>query len=258
MAPPRRGCNPNRFPVRILLESGGCRLNLQPARGAGQRSQIRTFQRHSLATPQFVLDSISPLNRGEMAEWLKAHAWKACIPQGIQGSNPCLSANFLLSPQKINSLGAKYHRIIRYIRPENSGGNAPFGIFRSYGARFGYHGYHLGESPKARSDSSAAVADRLWREHERCPPQFPALPYLVWVNNPKLSLFHLGLHTSTHSAALSWRRRWHRARPAPSDRLGNEAWHRPRWPGTFPSPSASPPCGRSRPAFCVARCLPPR
>ncbi len=32
------------------------------------------------------------LHRGEMAEWLKAHAWKACIPQGIQGSNPCLSA----------------------------------------------------------------------------------------------------------------------------------------------------------------------
>src|ERR1700689_4114305 len=28
-----------------------------------------------------------------MAEWLKAHAWKACIPQGIQGSNPCLSAS---------------------------------------------------------------------------------------------------------------------------------------------------------------------
>jgi hypothetical protein len=29
---------------------------------------------------------------GEMAEWLKAHAWKACVPQGTQGSNPCLSA----------------------------------------------------------------------------------------------------------------------------------------------------------------------
>ena len=41
---------------------------------------------------QIVLDSISPLKCGEMAEWLKAHAWKACIPQGIQGSNPCLSA----------------------------------------------------------------------------------------------------------------------------------------------------------------------
>jgi hypothetical protein len=32
-----------------------------------------------------------------MAEWLKAHAWKACIPQGIQGSNPCLSAISFLS-----------------------------------------------------------------------------------------------------------------------------------------------------------------
>ena len=39
-----------------------------------------------------VLDSRSPAVCGEMAEWLKAHAWKACIPQGIQGSNPCLSA----------------------------------------------------------------------------------------------------------------------------------------------------------------------
>ena len=28
-----------------------------------------------------------------MAEWLKAHAWKACILQkGIEGSNPSLSA----------------------------------------------------------------------------------------------------------------------------------------------------------------------
>src|ERR1039457_3198478 len=32
---------------------------------------------------------------GEMAEWLKAHAWKACILQkGIEGSNPSLSASF--------------------------------------------------------------------------------------------------------------------------------------------------------------------
>ena len=39
-----------------------------------------------------VIDSIWLSDCGEMAEWLKAHAWKACIPQGIQGSNPCLSA----------------------------------------------------------------------------------------------------------------------------------------------------------------------
>ena len=30
-----------------------------------------------------------------MLEWLKRHAWKACIPQkGISGSNPDLSAHF--------------------------------------------------------------------------------------------------------------------------------------------------------------------
>jgi hypothetical protein len=30
-----------------------------------------------------------------MAEWLKAHAWKACMLQkGIEGSNPSLSAIF--------------------------------------------------------------------------------------------------------------------------------------------------------------------
>ena len=32
-------------------------------------------------------------NAGEMAEWLKAHAWKACIGlYPIRGSNPRLSA----------------------------------------------------------------------------------------------------------------------------------------------------------------------
>jgi hypothetical protein len=33
-----------------------------------------------------------PVSPGEMAEWLKAHAWKACVPQGTVGSNPTLSA----------------------------------------------------------------------------------------------------------------------------------------------------------------------
>jgi hypothetical protein len=27
-----------------------------------------------------------------VAEWLKAHAWKVCIPKGIEGSNPSLTA----------------------------------------------------------------------------------------------------------------------------------------------------------------------
>ena len=30
---------------------------------------------------------------GEVAEWLKAHAWKVCIRKRIEGSNPSLSAN---------------------------------------------------------------------------------------------------------------------------------------------------------------------
>ena len=34
---------------------------------------------------------------GEMLEWLKRHAWKACIPlKGIGGSNPPLSAETFL------------------------------------------------------------------------------------------------------------------------------------------------------------------
>ena len=33
----------------------------------------------------------------EVAEWSKAHAWKVCISQkGIKGSNPFLSANFII------------------------------------------------------------------------------------------------------------------------------------------------------------------
>ena len=41
---------------------------------------------------------------GEMLEWLKRHAWKACIPlKGIGGSNPPLSADKLINgKQQIN------------------------------------------------------------------------------------------------------------------------------------------------------------
>ena len=31
-------------------------------------------------------------NIGGVAEWLKAHAWKACLPKGNAGSNPAPSA----------------------------------------------------------------------------------------------------------------------------------------------------------------------
>ena len=39
---------------------------------------------------------------GEMLEWLKRHAWKACIPlKGIRGSNPRLSAGKNCKTKKI-------------------------------------------------------------------------------------------------------------------------------------------------------------
>lgn len=33
---------------------------------------------------------------GELSEWPKEHAWKVCIPQGIEGSNPSLTAIYLI------------------------------------------------------------------------------------------------------------------------------------------------------------------
>ena len=52
-----------------------------------------------------------------MAEWLKAHAWKACIPQGIQGSNPCLSAIPLLTERGCGRAGwvGRYEKIAELV-----------------------------------------------------------------------------------------------------------------------------------------------
>ena len=37
-------------------------------------------------------DAVRPFRRGEVSEWLKEHAWKACVRQRTAGSNPVLSA----------------------------------------------------------------------------------------------------------------------------------------------------------------------
>src|ERR1700677_5170899 len=47
-----------------------------------------------------------PFPQGEMAEWLKAHAWKACVPQGTVGSNPTLSASYELRQLLVQSVSA--------------------------------------------------------------------------------------------------------------------------------------------------------
>ena len=48
---------------------------------------------------------------GQVSEWPKEHAWKVCIPQGIEGSNPSLTAisiNCLNNIIEMSSL--KYYR----------------------------------------------------------------------------------------------------------------------------------------------------
>ena len=43
-----------------------------------------------------------------MAEWLKAHAWKACtLQKGVEGSNPSLSASLHSQPDKSEGCRAK-------------------------------------------------------------------------------------------------------------------------------------------------------
>ena len=37
---------------------------------------------------------------GGMSEWSNEHAWKACIPRGIMGSNPIPSTIFLKENQR--------------------------------------------------------------------------------------------------------------------------------------------------------------
>ena len=64
---------------------------------------------------------------GEVAEWSKAHAWKVCIRQRIEGSNPSLTAK--LYPKRLIVLGffflaAEYTR--RYTRVSFQGAGLRF------------------------------------------------------------------------------------------------------------------------------------
>ncbi len=46
-----------------------------------------------------------PNAKGEMLEWLKRHAWKACkLQKGFRGSNPRLSAKILLQAVEVSLL----------------------------------------------------------------------------------------------------------------------------------------------------------
>src|SRR5690606_33301537 len=60
------------------------------------------------ALPEFRTTYDSEQQCGAMAEWSIAHAWKACIGQPIEGSNPSRSA---IISMRINEMGLA--------RPEN-------------------------------------------------------------------------------------------------------------------------------------------
>jgi hypothetical protein len=50
------------------------------------------YKKFVLWHPEILVELVLLL-KGEVTEWLKVHAWKACVPQkGTGGSNPFLSA----------------------------------------------------------------------------------------------------------------------------------------------------------------------
>ena len=59
---------------------------------------VEQFPYHAARRQLNLMDTVtnSRLNKssinGEVSEWLKEHAWKVCIRQRIEGSNPSLTA----------------------------------------------------------------------------------------------------------------------------------------------------------------------
>ena len=77
----------------------------QRIRGSGSSESERTPKCYyfgarrakvSLLTESIPFSDKTRLQYGEVAEWLKAPAWKACIRQRIRGSNPLLSSSFII------------------------------------------------------------------------------------------------------------------------------------------------------------------
>ncbi len=72
---------------------------------------------------------LSSAQLGEVSEWLKEHAWKVCIPQGIEGSNPSLTATNFKKPHSRQALRFFYAPYLRK-RAVRGGGRALVGSYR--------------------------------------------------------------------------------------------------------------------------------
>ena len=73
---------------------GGTPGKLAPQKGFHYRAPSQRQEGYPEARPLCTLVGSNP---GEVSEWLKEHAWKACIRQRIEGSNPSLSATSLFT-----------------------------------------------------------------------------------------------------------------------------------------------------------------
>ena len=51
-----------------------------------------------------------------MSEWLKEHAWKACVPKGTEGSNPSPSALNRMRPKGAHSVHVRRRRDSRQLK----------------------------------------------------------------------------------------------------------------------------------------------
>ena len=104
-----------------------------------------------------------------MAEWLKAHAWKACILQkGIEGSNPSLSAKIFRGKILARS------RLVKIAKQFLQGGSARNGMM--------HHVYILLNEAKTRTYTGVADdVDKRLGEHNagRVKSSRPYRPYKV-------------------------------------------------------------------------------
>ncbi len=65
--------------------------NPSPSANGPRRGETQKKPEEEGAGPR-TKDEVERVIPGEMAERLKAHAWKACVLKGTVGSNPTLSA----------------------------------------------------------------------------------------------------------------------------------------------------------------------
>ena len=67
----------------------------KPLTPAGLSPKLRPVPAQTVQNITWRLNTLNSSQKfGEVSEWLKEHAWKVCIRQRIEGSNPSLTAKY--------------------------------------------------------------------------------------------------------------------------------------------------------------------